>query len=130
MILLLLTVLLLVQLQVTVLVKQVTRDEVDHDVCLTNIDQHVVLEKDWLLLSDKHSIANTQILDQENTAVWVKLDLEVSATMLLSCLLILVWNDKVIDNTFLNNRFGLVNKVRLPTNLIELYEETGAKLQK
>ena len=110
--------------------KQVTRDEVDHDVCLTNIDQHVVLEKDWLLLSDKHSIANTQILDQENTAVWVKLDLEVSATMLLSCLLILVWNDKVIDNTFLNNRFGLVNKVRLPPNLIESYEETGAKLQK
>ena len=105
--------------------KQVTRDEVDHDVCLTNIDQHVVLEKDWLLLSDKHSIANTQILDQENTAVWVKLDLEVSATMLLSCLLVLVWNDKVINNTFLNNRFGLVNKVRLPTNLIELYEETG-----
>ena len=59
---------------------------------------------DLLFLADKHTIANTKILDIVWAAVQVELNLEVAATMLLSCLLIFVGDHKVIDNSFLQWR--------------------------
>lgn len=88
-------------LQVHVLLDQAARCDVDHHVSLTQIDEHVVFEKDWCLLSDEHSIANAQVLDHiVPTACFVKY-LEVTSTVLLCRLLVLVRNHEVVDHALL-----------------------------
>ena len=93
-----------VLLQVLVLLDQAARDDVDNDVGLSNVDQHVVFEHDRRLLADKHSVADAEILDQEVVALHVVHDLEVATAVLFRSLLILVWNDEVVHNSFLQTQ--------------------------
>ena len=50
---------LLIELKVTILIDHVSLQEIDNNVCFTDIDKHVVLEIDWLLLSDEHTISHS-----------------------------------------------------------------------
>lgn len=61
----------------------------------------------WFFLSDEHSIANAEVFDEVVVRVQVKLNLEVSAPMLFGCLLVLVWNHKVIYDALLNYFYNL-----------------------
>ena len=54
-----------------------------------------------LLLADKHTIANSKILNQISIRVDIVADLEVLASMSFSSLLILVGNHEIVDNFFL-----------------------------
>ena len=46
-------------LQVLILLDKAPMDDIDNDVGLTNIDQHVVLQKDGRFLSHKDAIADS-----------------------------------------------------------------------
>ena len=70
-------------LQVLTVRHQATTDEIDDDIGLTDVDQHIILEHDWVLLADKDSIAHTKILDQVLALFTLVLDLEVSTSVLL-----------------------------------------------
>jgi len=94
-------------LDVRVDVEQRASDDVYNDVGLSYIDKHVVFKHDWFFLSDEHSIANAEVFDEVVVRVQVKLNLEVSAPMLFGCLLVLVWNHKVIYDA-LNSRLLVV----------------------
>lgn len=89
------------QIQITVLSELSALNKVDYDVGFTHIDEHIVFELDGVFLSDKDTIPNAKVFDQVLERVWLKLDLEVSAAMLLCSLLIFVWNHKIIHNSFL-----------------------------
>ena len=99
--------------EVLVLGKLSTVEDIHHYVRLTDVDEHVVFENlkglsgtalityYRLLLPDEHSISDAEILDKVGPTVQIVLDLEVSAPVLLSCLLVFVWNYKVVHHTFL-----------------------------
>ena len=59
-----------------------------------------------MLLSDKNAIADAQILDQvAHRVVHIEANLEMAASMLLSCLLVLVWDDEIIDDALYSCAF-------------------------
>ena len=58
-----------------------------------------------MLLSNEDSVADTEVLDQVGARVHLVLDLKVTTAMLLSSLLVLVWNDEVIDHSFHSRLF-------------------------
>ncbi len=88
-------------LQVLVLLHQTSLDNVDDYVGLSYIDQHVVLQHNWVFLAHENAIANSQIFDQIKASLNVIADLEVSTSVLLGSLLVFVWNHKVIYDAFL-----------------------------
>lgn len=63
-----------------------------------------------MLLSHEHTIANTKIFDEIQAGIDIILDLEMTTAMLLSSLLVLVWNDEVINDSF-NRRLFLIKIV-------------------
>lgn len=85
-------------LQVLILSDHASSDDVDDDVSFTDIDQHVVLEHDGVLLAYKDAIADAQVLDKVGILVDVIHDLEVTSAVLLSRLLVLVGNHEVVDH--------------------------------
>ena len=85
-----------------VLGHQTATDDVNDDVSLTNVDEHIVLQHDGLLLPDENTVANSKVFDQIGALVRLKLNLEVASTMLLCCLFVFVWDDEVVDHTFLD----------------------------
>ena len=80
---------------------QAATDKIDDDICLTNVDQHIILEHDRVLLADKDTVAHAKILDQVQTLITIVLNLEVTTSVLLRSLRVLVRDDKVVDNFFL-----------------------------
>ena len=59
-----------------------------------------------MLLSYKNAVADAQVLDQvAHRRFHIEADLKVSATMLLSRLLVLVRNDKIVHNALYRCRF-------------------------
>jgi len=50
-------------LEVLVLGKKGPIENIDDDIGLANINQHVIFENDWLFLANEDSIAHTKILD-------------------------------------------------------------------
>ena len=70
-------------LQVLTVRHQAATDEIDDDIGLTDVDQHIILQHDWMLLADKDTIAHTKILNQVLALFAIILDLEVSTSMLL-----------------------------------------------
>lgn len=52
-----------VHLEVLVLRDQAPLNDVDYDVSLTNIDQHIVLERDRVLLTDEDAVTHAQVFD-------------------------------------------------------------------
>ena len=93
-----------VSLQVLVLLQQATTDDINDDVSLAHIDEHIVFESNRVLLTHKDAVSDSQIFDQVLAHVWVVHDLEVTATVLLSCLLVLAWNHEVVYHSFLKPR--------------------------
>jgi len=64
-----------------------------------------------MFLSHEHTITNTKVFDEIQARVDIILDLEVTTAMLLSSLLVLVWNDEVVNDSF--NRCLLLIKIVL-----------------
>ena len=58
-----------------------------------------------MLLSNEDSVADAKVLDQVGARVHLVLNLKVTTAMLLSSLLVLVWNDEVIDHSFHSRLF-------------------------
>ena len=54
-----------------------------------------------MLLTDEDSVADSQVFNQILALIRVEHDLEMTASVLLCCLLVLAWDHKVVDNTFL-----------------------------
>ena len=65
-------------------------------------------------MAHKNTIANSEVTHEESLTLGVKLDLEVSASVLLSSLIILRRNHKIIHLMFLN----LVKKVKALTIVV------------
>ena len=57
-----------------------------------------------MFLADKDTIAHAKILDQVLALIAIVLDLEVSTSVLLRCLRVLVRDDKVVNNFFLRQK--------------------------
>ena len=78
-----------------------------------------------MLLTNKDSIANTEVFDQVLLSIRLVLDLEMAASMLLGCLFVLVWNHKVIDYMLNSSRFLVkILLVLLDTLLATKVDET------
>jgi len=78
-----------------------------------------------VLLSNKDTITDSKIFNKVASLFDIILNLEVSAPVLFSGLLVLIWDDKVVDNTFLNSkkqvktrRFGLTMVVYSESRLL------------
>ena len=54
---------------------------------------------DGMFLTDEHAVADAKIFDQVRSRIDVVLDLEMAAAVLLGCLLVLVRDDEVIDDS-------------------------------
>ena len=85
------------------MIDHVSLQQIDNNVSLADVDKHVIFQINWLLLSHEHTISNSQVLNQVRHTLQVKLDLEVSASVLLCSLLILIRNDEVIDYMLLQH---------------------------
>ena len=73
----------LILLQVLILSHEAASDHVHDDVRLSNVDQHVIFELNWLLLAHKDTIADTEVLNCVLILSEVIRDLKVSTPMLL-----------------------------------------------
>lgn len=73
---------------------------VDDDVSIAYVDEHVVFEIERLLLTNEDSIADTEVPHEIGLTLRVKLYLEIASTMLFRRLVILAWNHKIIDHMF------------------------------
>ena len=93
-------------LQVLVLLNEAAHDDVDNDVGLTDIDQHIVFESYGRLLPDKDAIADSKILYHVLPALEVVLDLKVATPVLLCSLLVLVRDNEIVHNVFLDETEG------------------------
>lgn len=51
-----------------------------------------------MLLSDENAISDAQVFDQVTHRVHIEADLEVTAAVLLRCLLVFVWDDEVVHD--------------------------------
>ena len=76
-------------LQVLAVCHQAATNEIDNDVGLSHVDQHVVFEHNGVFLADEDTIAHAQVLDQVHVLINIILDLEVSTSVLLRRLLAL-----------------------------------------
>lgn len=56
-----------VLLQILAVLDQAPTEDIDHYVGFPYVDQHVVLQNNWVFLSYKSSIAHSQVFDQEST---------------------------------------------------------------
>ena len=115
-----------VLLKVLAVLKQASSEDVHNNVGLTDVNEHVVFQYlrrreglatglgrvtyDWVLLSDKGTVPNPQVLDEVGTRCHIVHDLEVATAVLLRCLLVLVRDYEVVYHAFLNE--ALANKVR------------------
>ena len=84
------------------MLKQTTANQIDNHISLAQIEQHVVLESNWVSLTDEDSVSDAQVFDQVSFVLRLVHDLEVSTPVLLSSLFALVRDHKVVDDTFLN----------------------------
>lgn len=71
---------------------------IDYYVGLSNVQDHIVFQDNWLIKTSKHSMSDSKVLNEVFQLVWVKSDLEVPPELLLSCLWILRRDHKVINN--------------------------------
>ena len=55
---------------------------IDDYVRLTNVQDHIVFQDDWLVKACKHSMPDSKVLYEVFKLVWVKSDLEVTAQLL------------------------------------------------
>ena len=62
---------------------------IDNYVRLTNVQDHIVFQDDWLVKACKHSMPDSKVLYEVFKLVWVKSDLEVTAELLLCRLWVL-----------------------------------------
>lgn len=92
-------------LQVLVLLYETAKDYVDDDVGFAHVDEHVVFQLYRVFLSHEHSIADTQVFNQVDSLVDFVQNLEVTASVLFSCLLVLVGDHEVVDYAFLRQKF-------------------------
>jgi hypothetical protein len=116
-------------LQILIL-RQRAIENVDHNVCVSHIDQHVVSQNKAGFLSDKDSVPNAKIPHVITLAFEIKLDLEVAAAVLLSGLLVFGGDHEIVDYMFLQLLIALYNCGRLIVNicLVHLYRLFAAEV--
>ena len=67
----------------------------------TTVRMNISVTYNWFFLSDENAVANSEVFDEIVIGVQVELYLEVASAVLLSSLRVFVWNDEVVNNSFL-----------------------------
>ena len=106
----------LILLEVLILSYQTTWDHVYNDVRFSDVNKHVIFKFDWLLLAHKYSITNAEVFNWVLILSNIIHYLKVSTPMLFWSTRVLVRNNEIVNNSFLQIKYKVIR------DMLEVFE--------